>query len=57
VRFVTLKNNKITTVDVVLLLLPHFCTYFSLQTLWFMLTCAQEYFLLQGVGYPSNATG
>jgi len=38
------------------LLLPHFCIYFSLQTPYFLLTCAQEYFLSQGAGYPSLAT-
>jgi len=50
------KRNKITIVNALLLLLPHFCTYFSLQTLYFLLREAQEYFLPQGVGYPSYAT-
>jgi len=36
-RFISLKKkNKITTVDVLLLLLSHFCTYFSLQTIVFV---------------------
>jgi len=32
------KKNKITTVNDLFLLLPHFFTYFSLQTLYFLLT-------------------
>jgi len=38
-----------TPVHVLLLLLLHICTYFSLQT------PAQKYFLPQGAGYPSYA--
>jgi len=34
-----------------------FYTYFSFQTLQFLLVEAQIYFLPQGVGYPSYATG
>jgi len=50
------KKKKITTVNVLLLILPHFCAYLSLQTLQFLLTWAQEYFLPQGAGYPNYAT-
>jgi len=39
------------------LLLPHFCAYFSLQTLQFLLEGTQTYFLSRGAGYPSYATG
>jgi len=51
-RFFALKKNKIAAVNLLLLLLPHFCTYFSLQTLLFL---SQEYFFSQGAGYLSYA--
>jgi len=50
------EKDKMTTVHVLLLLLPHFCTYFSLQTLQILRRGAQKYFLPQGAGYPSYAT-
>jgi len=54
-RFITgtLKNNPVESST---LLLPHFCNYFSRQTLQFLLMGAQEYFLPQGAGYPSYVT-
>jgi len=53
-RFIGLKE-KITTVNALLLLLT-FCTCFSLETQWFSMTEAQEYFLPQGASYHSYAT-
>jgi len=49
-RFITIKKEQI-------LHLPNLCSYFSLQTLEFLLEGAQKYFLPQGAGYPSYATG
>jgi len=51
------KKNKITTVNVLLLLLSHFSTYFSFKLFRFCCLGAQEYFFPQGAGYPSYATG
>jgi len=51
-RFITIKKNKITTVNVLILLLPHFCTYFSLQTLKFLLTGGVKIFLAPGRRVP-----
>jgi len=51
------KKYKITTVNVMFLILPHFYTYFSLQTLKFSLIGGAKIFLPQGAGYPSYATG
>jgi len=50
------KRNKITTVNVLFLLLPHFSPIFlfKLCTCW---QVAQEYFLSKGAWYPSYATG
>jgi len=44
------KKNKKTTIFVVFLLLPHFCTYFSLQTQRFLLTGTQECFCPRAQG-------
>jgi len=55
-RFITLKkkqNNYSRLKYVLFLLLPHLFTYFSLQTLQFLLT---DNFLPQGAGYPSYVT-
>jgi len=39
------KNNKITAINVLISVLPHFCSYLSIQILQFWLTGVQEYFL------------
>jgi len=58
VSFLTLKKQQQQqTANALLLLLPHFYTYFSFQTLQFLLVGAQKYFLLQGAAYPSYAPG
>jgi len=48
IRFVAIEKVQNKSNYVLHLLLSHFCTYFLLQTLWFMLARAQEYFLLPG---------
>jgi len=51
------QRNNVATVIILFLLLPHFCTYFSLQIVQFLLAGAQEYFLPPDAGYPSYTTG
>jgi len=50
------KEQNNYAVNVMLLLLLHFCTYFSLQTLQFSLVGAQEYSLSSGARYHIYAT-
>jgi len=52
------RRTKLTIVNVLLLLLPRFCVYFSRQQCsfcWWGL--GTQYFLVLGTGYPSYATG
>jgi len=51
-----LKEEKITTINVLLLLLSHFFHLFFTLNSVVLLKGAQEYFLPQGARYPSYAT-
>jgi len=50
----TLKKEQKTLVNVLLLLLPLFGIYFSLQTRQVLLTGGARMFLAQGAGYPTT---
>jgi len=51
-----LKEEKLTTVNVLRLLLSHFLHLFFTLTSAVCVEGAQEYFLPQSAGYPSYAT-
>jgi len=57
-RFVALKEVKITTVNVLLLLLSQFLhLFFTFKSVVFVDGAARINFLAQSAGYPSYATG